>query len=60
VVQYGGRVPEYDDSLPEIEKFNIKIMTSSDWGINPGKMKGQGNIAVRPLNRPELMTSLKS
>jgi hypothetical protein len=51
ITQYGGAIPENEEQMSEIDKFNLKIMGATDWGVNPSKTKSGGAVALRPTDR---------
>ena len=62
IMQYTAGFPD-DEDMSEIDKFNKKILLSTDWGINPPaiKEKAEPKVPIKPKPHQAAMThGLKS
>jgi hypothetical protein len=58
VTQYTHGFVE-EEEMSEIDKFNMGILKSTEWGLNPTN-KGGMRIGHRPTNRPSIETIIKT
>ena len=57
IMQYSAGFPD-DEDMSEIDKFNKKILLSTEWGINPPaiKEKPEPKLPIRPKALQQAMT----